>query len=183
MDRPIPPSEKLRAAIEGLSIEDLVGLQLVARRFDPHRYEDLLQEAITRTLSGERKWRDGVAFNWHLHECMRSISWDCSRKRDENLFLDSQSGDGNRDMSVLAGSEAATPDPERQTAARLALERIVENCGSDPVVLGLIKGKLQGKTGPEIREELKLSEKDFRAAAQRLRRSARKVIVRGQRYA
>jgi hypothetical protein len=45
-----------------------------------------------------------------------------------------------------------------------------------------LKGKLEGKTGSEIRGELHLSQKDFNAAAQRLRRSAR-ALVQGQRYA
>jgi len=181
MMREISSTEKLCAAIEGLSTEDLVRLHLVARVFDPHRYEDLLQEAVTRTLAGDRTWRDGVELVWHLHECMRSIAWDWSKKRDENLILASQCGNGDAD--ILAGVEAPTPNPERQAAARLTLERIIEKCGSDPVVLGLISGKLQGKTGREIREELNLNERDFLAAAQRLRRSARNALVRGRRYA
>ena len=176
------PVEELRAAIEYLTTEDRIRLLVVARVFDPHRYEDLLQEAIVRTLSGERKWKDGITLYWHLHQTMRSIAWAWYKKLDENLVLESQCGVNDREAAWLANAEAATPDPERQAAARLTLERVLENCGSDPLVLGILMGKLQGKTGPEIREELSLSEQDFSAAAQRLRRSAR-AVVRGRRYA
>jgi hypothetical protein len=113
---------------------------------------------------------------------MRSIAWDWDKKLDENLVLESQCSENGHNAGLLADAISATPDPERQVTARLMLERIVERCESDPVVLGLLTGKLQGKTGPEIREELNLSQKDFSAAAQRLRRSA-KALVRGRRYA
>ena len=113
---------------------------------------------------------------------MRSIAWAWDKKLDENLVLESQCGVNDREAAWLVNAKAATPDPERQAAARLTLERVVENCGSDPLVLGILVGKLQGKTGREIREELGLSEQDFSAAAQRLRRSA-KALVRGRRYA
>lgn len=182
MPRETPAVDMVRAAVERLTTEDRIRLLLVAKVFDPHRHEDLLQEAVSRTLSGERKWRDGVALYWHLHQAMRSIAWDWHKKLDENLVLESQCGENGRNASLLAEAEATTPDPERQAAARLMLESIVEACESDPIVLGLLTGKLQGKTGREIREELSLSQKDFSAAAQRLRRSA-KALVRGRRYA
>lgn len=182
MSRQTPPAEKLRVAVERLTTADLVRLQLAALAFDPRRHEDLLQEAITRTLSGKRRWREGVQLDWHLHEVMRSIAWDWAKKRDENLILESQCSDVKDEGGFLAGIAGTTPDPERQTSTRLALERIVEMCGSDPVVVGLVTGKLQGKTGREIRKELNLSEKDFSAAAQRLRRSAR-ALARGGQYA
>ena len=176
------PAEELRVAVERLGTADLVRLRLAAMAFDPCRPEDLLQEAITRTLSGERRWRQGVPLYWHLHEAMRSIAWNWSKKRDENFVLESQCSDLHDEGGFLAGIAGTTPDPERQAAARLALERIVEMCGSGPVVVGLVTGRLEGKTGREIRKELNLSEKDFSAVAQRLRRSAR-ALVRGGLYA
>lgn len=175
-------AEAVRVAINGLTATDLLRLRLAAMAFDRHRHEDLLQEAIGRTLSGERRWCDGVPICWHLHEVVRSIAWDWNKKLDENLILASQYGDSNEEGGFLERIEESAPDPERQATARLMLERIVNTCGSDPIVLGVISGKLQGKTGAEIREELNLDEKDFNAAAQRLRRSAR-ALVRGQRYA
>ena len=177
-----PSADELCVAIKGLRTDELIRLHLVAKVFDPRRHEDLLQEAIARTLSGERKWRNGVTLYWHLHQTMRSIAWAWYKKLDENLVLVSQCRVDDRDAASFINAEAATPDPERQAAALLTLERVVENCGSDPVVVGLLMGKLEGKTGPEIREELSLSEQDFSAAAQRLRRSA-KALVRGRRYA
>ena len=47
--------------------------------------EDLLQEAITRTLSGERSWKKGISFVFHLDQAMRSIcsSWRKSASRAE----------------------------------------------------------------------------------------------------
>lgn len=176
------PKEELHAAICGLSKGEFVRLRSAAMAFDQHRHEDLLQEAISRTLSGERRWHEGVAFYWHLHEAMRSIAWNWHKKQDERLVLESQSEESSSGAGLLAETGGTTDSPERQLDADLMLERIIETCAADPIVLALVKGKLQGKTGRELREELNLDEKDFNAAAQRLRRSA-KALVRKQRYA
>jgi len=182
MPRERPRGEDLRDAIERLTTGDLVRLRLVAKVLDPRRHEDLLQEAIVKTLCGDRKWRNGIPLFWHLYHAMRSIAWDWAKKLDENLVLESQFGEYDDGSSYLSGFAASAPDPESQAAARLALNRIMEKCGSDPIVLALLTSKLLGKTESEIREELNLNHQDFCAAAQRLRRSA-KHALEGQRYA
>jgi hypothetical protein len=174
-------AEAIRAAISALTGPDILRLRFAAIAFDRDRHEDLLQEAISRSLSGERQWREGVPIYWHLHEVMRSIAWNWHKKFDENLVLASQF-ESDDERGFIGEMTEPAPDPERQAVARLMLGRLVETCGSDRIVLGIISGKLQGKTGSEIREELNLDEKDFNAAAQRLRRSA-KALVRGRRYA
>src|ERR1017187_8382982 len=120
MTRDNSPDEHVRAAIEGLTSENLDRLYYMARRFDSRRHEDLLHEAIRRTLSGERRWRDGVEIFWHLYGCMRSIAWEWSKKRDENFILEPESGTDDRDATFLKGISAAAPDPERLAASELA---------------------------------------------------------------
>jgi hypothetical protein len=177
------PNDQLRAAINGLTTPTLMRLQLVARIFDRRRHEDLLQEAILRTLSGKRIWRDGIPIFWHLYGTMKSIASDWAKKHDENLVLESQFPQEGEYPSLLSTVAAPTPNPERQTIARLTVGAIAESCGPDPVVLALLEKKLIGKTETEIREELKLSHQDFSAAAQRLRRSARRAVLEESRYA
>ena len=182
MLRKSPPRDDLLEAVRGLSTADLLRLQLVAKVFDPRRHEDLLQEAICKTLSGERKWRDGVHLFWHLYGAMESIAWDWAKKRDEDLVMDSQIREDGETLGFLSNFAASASNPERQAAARLALSRIIKACGSDSIVLALLTSKLLGKTESEIRKELKLNHQDFCAAAQRLRRSARSALG-GRRYA
>jgi hypothetical protein len=146
--------DELNNAITELSAADLVRLRLVAKIYDRRRYEDLLQEAICKTLSGERNWRDGITLRWHLYQAMRSIASDWAKKVDENLVLESQLGGDDNDESVLSGFAASTPDPERRAVARLELKRIIKTCESDSTVLALLKSRFQGKTESEIRKEL-----------------------------
>jgi len=175
--------DQVRAAIQGLTREDLLRLKAAARSLDKHRYEDLYQEAIAKTLSGERRWRTEVSFSWHLHGCMASIAWNWRKKPDENLLLESQLVENTSEAGVFARLEAATADPERQLSSKTQVELIVEACRGDEVVLALIEGGQLGKSGAEIRKELNLSDKGFKAAAQRLRRTAKKIIRARHQYA
>ncbi|QDV04460.1 RNA polymerase sigma factor [Engelhardtia mirabilis] len=43
--------------------------------------DDLLQEAIVRTLQGSRRWRRSVTIVKHLIRSMQSISWEALRVR------------------------------------------------------------------------------------------------------
>jgi hypothetical protein len=170
--------EQVRTAIDGLTIKELVRLRFIASALNSRRHEDLLQEAIKRTLAGEREWRAGVDLLGHIHQCMRSIEWAWSKKRDESFLLESQSGTDGEGASIQR-VEDTLPDPERQAGSEMAVQRIMKQCKSDSVVLGVIEGKRLGQTGREIRESLNLSKKDFEAACQRLRRYAKKALGMG----
>jgi hypothetical protein len=170
------PGEPLREVIQEMSNADLVRLKLASRVLDPRRSDDLLQEAITRTLSGDRVLRDGIPLFWHLYKAMQSIAWDWNKKLDEKLLLESDFAESETRMSVFSSLASVAPDPERQAAARIDLSRVTEACKSDSLVSALLTSKLLGKTESEIRRELNLNEQDFNAAAQRLRRSAKNTL-------
>jgi hypothetical protein len=169
-----PSEDSLRTAIAAIQTVDLVRLQLVAKTFDSRRHEDLLQEAIVRTLSGERTWRDGIPIFWHLFFAIKSIAWDWRSKCDEKLILESQvSRDANGASRSFSDVPAYSPDPERLAAARVAFEKLKAKFAKDEAALAILDGKLEGKTEDEIVKGASLSHRDFAAAVQRLRRSAR----------
>src|SRR5690242_2696039 len=76
-------TEESRTAISSLSDDDYIKLMVIAAFFccerclrrDQLEPEELLGEAISRTLEGERKWRKTrVSIVRHLDRCMESIS-------------------------------------------------------------------------------------------------------------
>ena len=76
-------TEESRVAISTLSDDDYIKLMIIAAFFcgerrlrrDQLEPEELLGEAISRTLAGDRKWRKNrVSIVRHLDRCMESIS-------------------------------------------------------------------------------------------------------------
>ena len=96
------PSE-LRDAIAGLSQADLLRLREVARTLMPRDPDDLLQEAIKRTLAAKRTWREGITIFWHLHGAMRSIAWSWAKKATREFLANANPewDDGSSDIFCL----------------------------------------------------------------------------------
>ena len=93
------PSEKIatlqeaRSAIENLQKEDYIKLMLIARYFAETRLngtvvepDDLLHEAILKTLDGRRRWNHQVSIVKHLDRVMESDSGHEAEKRAARGF-------------------------------------------------------------------------------------------------
>src|SRR5580704_13013780 len=89
--------EEVREAIERLSDADFLRLKFIARIFAPNHSEDILQEALMKTLSGERTWRSGISFIWHLRRVMESIAWGWGKKQDNRLALGTEMQEDGED--------------------------------------------------------------------------------------
>lgn len=172
--------EEVWAEVERLTPSDLLRLRKAAafrvrllRPFTRGRSdEDLLQEAIARTLSGQRSWQRAIAFAEHLKAVMRSIShsWLKTALREAewpDVLRECEEGEV---LSVVESSPSGNPGAERILSACEAVEEIRSLFEDDRVVLDIIDGLSAEMKGPEIREILDLSEEDFRAAIRRLRR-------------
>jgi DNA-directed RNA polymerase specialized sigma24 family protein len=82
--------EKAAEAIADLDAKEKATLRKLARSYWEDRMsgpnaeadpDDLLQEAIVRTLQGTRRWRRSVTIIKHLVRTMQSISWEAHRAR------------------------------------------------------------------------------------------------------
>lgn len=82
--------EEAAEAIAGLSVKGRATLRKLARSYWEGRInapnaasdpDDLLQEAIFRTLKGSRQWRRSVTIIKHLERTMESISWQAFKAR------------------------------------------------------------------------------------------------------
>ena len=82
--------EEAAEGIAHLSSKDKATLLKLSRSYwadrmsGPHAAsdpDDLLQEAIVRTLQGTRRWRRSVTIVKHLIRAMESISWEALRAR------------------------------------------------------------------------------------------------------
>jgi DNA-directed RNA polymerase specialized sigma24 family protein len=146
------------AAINGLTHAQLVRLKFFAQCKSIDGGDDLLQEAIARTLDGAREWNVSVSFELHLIGVMRSIASSWFRARH-------QSGS-------VPDNPSAEPSQERLVAAKEQLDAIRTRFRSDRSVTVVIKARAMGLTAPEAQQKFGISAADYQAALKRLKRAA-----------
>lgn len=169
--RVLCPSETA-LALELVSATDLLRLKtlarLQARGLPPEvAWDDLLQEALTRVLTGARRKPAAVAMVAFIAGIMRSLRseyWHRARARS--------AAEGARAAPAAQAPQAPVeaPDPERALAAAQALAAIGKLFEDDAVVLGIILGLAEGLAAEEIRLAMGLTRTDYDSARRRLRR-------------
>jgi DNA-directed RNA polymerase specialized sigma24 family protein len=176
---------KLVTEMDLLRLKTLARLH--ARALPPDvSWEDLLQEALTRVLTGDRKVPSGVSAVAFLAGVMRSLRSEHWRRFEAARG----SGTGRRRVGAPSeyrayptraaalravareAGEDADPaaDPERSVVAMQELKAIERLFADDPVVLGIIDRLGEGLAPEQIRSALGLSKTDYDSARRRMRR-------------
>lgn len=146
---------------------------------------DLLGEAVTATLSGERRWnKTKVSLVGHLLGVMRSISshWRRDFDPDEEPTLESDLATTTGDGGVLRRFDlvpSAEPSADRVLEAKERVEAIEQAFADDPVVSLILEGMREGMSPADVRSELSLSQTEYETAMKRLRRKAAAVATGG----
>jgi DNA-directed RNA polymerase specialized sigma24 family protein len=173
VDRRILSPAQTALALGLLNQMDLLRLKAIARVYarglPPEvMWEDLLQEALTRVVSGSRRRPQGVpmvAFVAGILRSLRAEHWRrAGRGRDDALRLDHE-----HDVSLALSDP--TPGPERALSARQELIAIRELFADDPTAAAIIEGLAEGLSAEEIRRTTGLSRTDYDSARRRIRRA------------
>lgn len=141
---------------------------------------DLLQEAITSTLAGDRHWNKTVDFSQHLLGAMRSIASNWAKKGDPvETRLESelihQNAEGE-EVNPLDSVPAPDPSPEREISVKQQFEEIEKLLVGDQVALDVFGGLRGEMTGTEIQEALGLSKTEYETTVKRIYRRARAIL-------
>jgi CRP-like cAMP-binding protein len=132
--------------------------------------DDLLQEAIARTVAQRKHWRKTVvSFEKHLLEAMRNIA---NHAKDELAGASVVAATTEDDRGYLDGVpvRSRVSDAERAAAAHEQLGRITQRFANDDEVGLVLEGLASGMTGPEIQADLKITQTQFETIMTRLRR-------------
>jgi hypothetical protein len=180
--------EEIVAAYEALTRSELLRLERYAkwrirglgRRSLGRDWEDLLGEAISATYEDVRRWnKESVDFPRHLIGAMRSISsrWRKEFEPDEAV-LESDvlrvSPDGTT-SNPLFDAQSSALDPEDGLEQKEEVELIEQLVGQKPLAWLIMEGRRDGMTGPQIRETLEISQKDYETAVKWLRRNLKAI--------
>ena len=171
--------QEARDAIEGLQDTDHVKLLLIATSFARGRLrgsviepEDLVQDAIAKTLDGRRKWNRSVSIIKHLDRVMESDAGHEAEKRvTRDLRLLPQD-----DASELAAQQ---PRPEARLTALDELEGLLALFADDQTALDLLRLKGNHLSASEIQRELGMGKTQYDTVTKRIRRRLAKHLAEG----
>lgn len=185
---------EVREAVGSLTDTDLARLgsyawwrvQAIGKAARGNKREDLLQEAIVRTLDGRRTWnRSAVDFIGHLIGVMRSIAseWveSLEAERHEEPLLESELV-GNPDGTAVNPFQSAilpAPGFEKTLEAKDSVSAIRDFFRDDPEVLEIMEGLAAELKGPEICEILGITRTAYETVMRRLRRGLPKIFPEG----
>jgi DNA-directed RNA polymerase specialized sigma24 family protein len=164
-------------ALGRVSKMELLRLKTIARVYarglpPDVAWDDLLQEALTRIISGARREPKDVpmvAFVAGVMRSLRAEHWRRVRRGPsghEAVNMD-QAGDDRRAIELCDPS----PGPERSMSAQQEIRVIERLFAEDPVILKIIAGMGQGLSAARIRSALKISNTDYDSARRRMRRT------------
>lgn len=134
-------------------------------------WEDLLQEALTRILTGKRQVPEGVAIVAFVAGIMRSLRsehWQRVKRMPARDLLRASRREGGAQHTELVDP---LPGPERALIAQQELAAIRKLFADDAAALAIINGLAQGLTTEEIRLAAGLSDTDYDSARKRMRRA------------
>jgi DNA-directed RNA polymerase specialized sigma24 family protein len=125
---------------------------------EDYRYQELVDEAVARTLAGRRRWKIGMNGPAHLFGAMKSIlsSWNKSAKRRGNLLVsisdispetEFEPGESYEDMIAALASRAA---------------QLIERGVLGQVESKMLSGFLAGEDANVIAQQAGLSAKECR---------------------
>jgi RNA polymerase sigma-70 factor (ECF subfamily) len=135
-------------------------------------WDDLLQEAITRALTGVRRQPEGLTMVAFLAGVMRSLKSEHWRR----VTAGSHEGralriDRPSDESQEVELRDPAPSAERWLIARQALTAIERLFADDEVALSIIAGLGEGLSAEQIRFAARISKTDYESARKRMRRT------------
>jgi RNA polymerase sigma-70 factor (ECF subfamily) len=148
-------------ALKLVTESDLLRLKSIARvharGLPPDvSWDDLLQEAFARVMSGSRKKPPGVCMVAFLSGVMRSLRTEHWRRVQLELQVEPRD---------------AAPDPERALMAWQEMQRIGRLFADDPVALQIIMGLAEGLSPEEIRNMSGIARTEYDSARRRMRRA------------
>lgn len=174
----VASSAEAREAIEGLSKADHAKLTLIARGFARGRIqgtvvepEDLLHDAIVKTLDGRRRWNKSVSIIKHLDRVMESDAGHVAEKCVSHF--------SGPILDAAGEFIAQTLDPLERLAASNELEHLVELFAGDEVSLALLRLKCDGFSVSEIQRELGIGKTQYETVTKRIRRRLAKQLADG----
>jgi len=130
--------------------------------------DDLLREAMTKLLAGERKWPRGYHAMAVLQEVMHSIASNERKKHDYELLEPATAEDGQQEADVFANKGTSTSDPAVIAEGQNELEAITQAVAGDEDAELLVEALADGLKRDAAIKELGWDPNKYDAVRKRL---------------
>lgn len=151
--------------------------QLRARTLPELDWQDLLQEAVRRSLAGTRRWPHGVPLLQFLAEVMRSLASDQMRRRVTEAGISFSDPDHEQTLAAIAADGRS---PEEAAIERDLLARLKSLFAGDREALAVIEGLRQGLGPAEIQSTVGLDQVRYDSTRRRIRRKLAETNLAGE---
>lgn len=141
--------------------------------------EDLLQEALVRLLSGERRWPIGIDVVQVVSGAMQSIASAAYRKSRQIPVLQLVPSHGDGEEIEYDGIETVTP--EQVLADKQDLEAVKALFNADEVAAAVLDGVAAGFEGAELCELASIDSAQLATVRKRISRRLQSEFPRGRR--
>ncbi len=172
--------EQFRDAFAALNKMERVGLAQLAGRLASGASgfssgEDLLSEAVIRTLNGRRVWPMDVPLETFVANAMRSIVY--AERASKEMSARDCGFDFDARLSPSPDAWQAAPETPEEAAMRRerhemgaqAFERARQTLRADAEALNVLEGMAADMTAEETREAFGIDLRAYRAARERVR--------------
>ena len=170
--------KEAKERLQNMEPEEMARVMAISKTFAPGTgmlAEDLLQEAITRTLEGTRNMPADTAIVPFLYKSMQSIAFhardNVERKHlryASELATNEDDSDSSSVFEKYLGDERC--NPLKEVEADQFIGSLIEQFFDDQEVFAVIRSQIEGLTREEGCEKTGLSLKEYSAALRRLRR-------------
>jgi DNA-directed RNA polymerase specialized sigma24 family protein len=162
---------RIEEALEALTMADQVRLKRIAQiraaGIPGVEWDDLLQEAIMRLLSGSRQCPQDVPFMACLLQTIRSIAHEA---RQHGKLMPIASCEDAGDVGVIDELTFERPGPESQAIVRNQIEWIQSMFKNDAESLTVLHALAEGLSPEETVSKVGMTLKRYQSAQKRIRR-------------
>lgn len=169
------PPTAVREALRTLSSIDRSRLRTLAkirvRGLPSLTWEDLLNEALSRILSGARAWPSDVPIVAFVAEVMRSVAGDEWRRLSRSVELaEGDIGVDCFESKSLENLAVGGPNPEHVVLARVELRKIVALFENNTHLLSILEAIAEGQSPGDTQDALGVSPTRYASSLRKIRR-------------
>ena len=175
--------DEIENAIKSLTAAEQTAIMKIAMQYanlTPYGADDLVQEALARTLEGRRAWPRGLPATRFFKWVIRSIVSKEWKRKDVLLDEEVEDIPDGEEQRALGPNPSSAAPPQGWPEERAILDKnyiieIIKALDDDPIAQKILRGMLDGAEGDELQKISGLSQTEYESKRRKIRRRGDKI--------